>query len=166
MRVNYYQVLGVGPGADARQLKAAYHRLALRYHPDQRLQVEGGNEHADAKFLLITEAYKCLSKPECRAEFDRELQGYLSEKRCHICTSCGTINRIQRLPADKEAACGSCHHVLLLTDNERQAINQPRRSGSARRVVARLKGEARSIAGEMALAGLRAVVRRIAKDLP
>lgn len=166
MRINYYQILGVGPSADARQLKAAYHRLALRYHPDQRLPVEGGNEQADAAFLLITEAYKCLSKPACRAEFDRELQGYLSEKQCHICPGCGTINRIQRVPTDKEAVCGSCHHVLPLTDTERQAINQPRRSGAARRVVARIKGEARSIAGEMALAGLRAVVRRIAKDLP
>lgn len=166
MRVNYYQILGVGPGADTRQIKGAYHGLALRYHPDQRLSVEGGNEHADAKFLLITEAYKCLSKPECRAEFDRELQAYLNEKRCHICTGCGTINRIQRIPADKEAVCGSCHQVLSLTDKERQATNQPRRTGTARRVVARLKGEARSIAGEMALAGLRAVVRRIAKDLP
>lgn len=168
MRVNYYQILGVGPGADARQIKTAYRRLALRYHPDQRLPVEGNSEHADAQFLLITEAYKCLSKPECRAEFDQELQAYLQEKRCHLCAGCGTINRIQRLPADKEAVCGACHHVLPLTDSERQVINQnqPRRNGTTRRVFTRLKGEARSIAGEMALAGLRAVVRRIAKDLP
>mgnify|MGYP000665123303 CR=1 FL=1 len=166
MRVNYYQILGVGPGADARQIKTAHRRLALRYHPDQRLPVEGDSEHADAQFLLITEAYKCLSNPECRAEFDQELQAYLQEKRCHLCAGCGTINRIQRLPVDKEAVCGACHHVLPLTDSERQDINQPRRNGTTRRVLTRLKGEARSIAGEMALAGLRAVVRRIAKDLP
>lgn len=163
--VNHYRILGIGPTADPQQIRAAYHRLALRYHPDQRMPLAEGNADADAKFLLITDAYKVLSNATRRAEYDAALNRYLEERVCFICGSCGTFNRIRQVPDDKEAICGSCHEVLPLTAEQRAQINRVPRSPTSSRVVDRLKGEARSIAGEMAMAGLRAVVRRLARNM-
>jgi len=62
-RKDYHQILGVAPGATERQIKAAYRRLALRYHPDL-------NDAADAgeKFNEINRAYEFLLKHGSRGE--------------------------------------------------------------------------------------------------
>lgn len=66
-RPDYYEVLGVGRGADAAQLKSAYRKLAMRYHPDRN-----PNDHAAAeRFKEASEAYAVLSDPEKRARYDR-----------------------------------------------------------------------------------------------
>ena len=63
---DYYQVLGVSQNASDEQIKKAFRKLALQYHPDRNK-----DESADAKFKEINEAYHVLSDPEKRANYDR-----------------------------------------------------------------------------------------------
>lgn len=63
---DYYDVLGVARNAGADELKKAFRRLAMRFHPDRNQ--EAG---AEAKFKEVNEAYEVLSDPEKRAMYDR-----------------------------------------------------------------------------------------------
>lgn len=67
MPTDYYAVLGVARDADEKEIKAAYRRLARKYHPD----VNPGDKSAEAKFKEISEAYEVLSDPEKRKLYDR-----------------------------------------------------------------------------------------------
>ena len=62
---NYYRVLRVESAADEATIKAAFRRLALRYHPDRT-----GNSRAARRFQEIREAYEVLSDPEKRRAYD------------------------------------------------------------------------------------------------
>lgn len=64
---DYYEVLGVSKDADEQEIKKAYRRLARQYHPD----VNKDDPDAEAKFKEVGEAYKVLSTPEARAQYDR-----------------------------------------------------------------------------------------------
>ncbi len=66
MRADYYQLLDVTPEASAKELKAAYYRRALRYHPDRN----AGDPAAEERFKLVAEAYRTLGVPERRREYD------------------------------------------------------------------------------------------------
>lgn len=64
---DYYQILGVGRQASKDQIKKAYRKLALQYHPDRN----PNNKEAENKFKEANEAYQVLSNPEKRAHYDR-----------------------------------------------------------------------------------------------
>src|SRR5262245_53408379 len=64
---DYYEVLGVGRDVGAEDLKRAYRRLAMQYHPDRN----GGNAEAEARFKEATDAYQVLSDPDKRQRYDR-----------------------------------------------------------------------------------------------
>lgn len=67
---DYYKILGVEPAADDKAIKAAYRKLARKYHPD--VSKEAG---AEDKFKEATEAYEVLGTPDKRAEYD-EIRKY------------------------------------------------------------------------------------------
>lgn len=63
---DYYQILGVDRNATDDEIKRAYRRLAMKYHPDRC----SGDKEAEEKFKEINEAYEVLSDPEKRARYD------------------------------------------------------------------------------------------------
>jgi molecular chaperone DnaJ len=64
---DYYEVLGVRRGADEEEIKRAYRRLAMQYHPDRN----AGDGEAEAKFKEAAEAYEVLRDPPKRQRYDR-----------------------------------------------------------------------------------------------
>jgi len=64
---DYYEVLGVSKSADEKDLKAAFRKLAMQYHPDRN----PGDKASEAAFKEINEAYDSLKDPQKRAAYDR-----------------------------------------------------------------------------------------------
>ncbi len=67
MAKDYYALLGVAKDASAEDIKKAYRKLAIKYHPDKN----PGDKKAEEKFKEITEAYAVLSDPEKRKQYDQ-----------------------------------------------------------------------------------------------
>jgi molecular chaperone DnaJ len=65
---DYYAVLGVTRSSDAQEIKSAYKKLALQYHPDRNPE---NKDEATEKFKEISEAYSVLADPQKRAMYDR-----------------------------------------------------------------------------------------------
>ena len=64
--MDYYKTLGVNKGASDSEIKKAYRKLAMKYHPDHTK----GDKTAEEKFKKISEAYAVLSDPEKRKQYD------------------------------------------------------------------------------------------------
>jgi molecular chaperone DnaJ len=64
---DYYETLGVGKNASEEEMKRAYRRMAVKYHPDKN----PGDKEAEAKFKECAEAYEVLSDPEKRKRYDQ-----------------------------------------------------------------------------------------------
>jgi curved DNA-binding protein len=69
---DYYQTLGVPRAASGDDIKKAYRKLAMKYHPDRNR----GKKDAEEKFKEINEAYEVLSDPQKRARFDKVGSAY------------------------------------------------------------------------------------------
>jgi len=64
---DFYQVLGLERSASAEEIKKAYRKMALQFHPDRN----PGNKEAEDKFKEAAEAYEVLSDPNKRARYDQ-----------------------------------------------------------------------------------------------
>ncbi|KAF4747989.1 DnaJ sub B member 9, partial [Perkinsus olseni] len=65
---DYYKILGIPRSASESQIKAAYRKAALKWHPDKNTD---NKEEAEKKFYDISEAYEALSDPEKRKIYDQ-----------------------------------------------------------------------------------------------
>ncbi|SDG67235.1 curved DNA-binding protein [Psychroflexus sediminis] len=64
--IDYYKILGLSKKATEKEIKAAYRKLARKYHPD----LNPNNQEAETKFKQVSEAYEVLSNPENRKKYD------------------------------------------------------------------------------------------------
>ena len=64
---DYYEVLGVSRNASAQELKKAFKKLAMKYHPDRNPD----DQSAAEKFKEAAEAYEILSDPEKKSTYDQ-----------------------------------------------------------------------------------------------
>src|SRR5512135_1546541 len=64
---DYYEVLGVGRSASPEEIKKAYRKLAMQFHPDRN----PGNLSAEEKFKEAAEAYEVLGDPQKRQRYDQ-----------------------------------------------------------------------------------------------
>ena len=68
---DFYQILGVDKNSNSEEIKKAYRKLAVKYHPDKNPE----DKKAEEKFKEISEAYDTLSDPQKRRKYDFDLQG-------------------------------------------------------------------------------------------
>ena len=66
-KIDYYETLGLGNNASRSEIKNAYRKLAMKYHPDQN---HGNEEWAHEKFKDINEAFSVLGNPEKKRQYD------------------------------------------------------------------------------------------------
>jgi curved DNA-binding protein len=74
---DYYKILGVERSANADEIKKAYRKLAMKYHPDRNQ----GNKQSEDRFKEINEAYEVLSDPTKRGRYDQLGESYSSWQR-------------------------------------------------------------------------------------
>ncbi|MBP5398409.1 MAG: molecular chaperone DnaJ [Bacteroidales bacterium] len=69
---DYYEVLGVGKNATEQEIKSAYRKMAIKYHPDKHINdTEAQKKEAEEKFKEASEAYSVLSDPDKKARYDQ-----------------------------------------------------------------------------------------------
>ena len=91
---DYYKILGVEPTADDKAIKAAYRKLARKYHPDVSKEKD-----AEAKFKDASEAYEALKSADKRAEYD-DLRRYGQHGQPFQGTPGGQRGRFRRRRSD------------------------------------------------------------------
>lgn len=105
---DYYQILGLPAGASATEVKNAYHKLALKYHPDKN----PNNTNAEYIFKQITEAYNCLSNPADKLLYDMQFS-VQQQSRAHV------YRDDKKIPGSEKATGYSNSHAHHLSESEK-----------------------------------------------
>jgi len=79
MMANYYELLEISPDSDPGQIRVAYRKQAMRWHPDKN----PGDKQAEERFKRITEAYSVLSDPGSRMKYDQSLRENQADAAFH-----------------------------------------------------------------------------------
>lgn len=91
MGKDYYAILAVSSTANDEEVKKAYRKLAVKWHPDKN---PNNREFAEAKFKEVAEAYDVLSDPEKRRIYDQVGEGKLGNMCLSVrCMSCAVTVR-------------------------------------------------------------------------
>ena len=115
MGENFYELLGLAPGASDNQIKSAYRKLAKAHHPD----ANPGNPEAETRFKEINAAYRALMCPEKRNEYDHRRNAVDAETDRVVrpeSFSTGHIRSMacamRRLKKDPQAIRGAAHRAF------------------------------------------------------
>ena len=73
---DYYEVLGVEKTASEEEIKKAYRKIAIKYHPDRN----PGDKQAEEKFKEAAEAYNILHDPQKRQQYDQSTDLWVAEQ--------------------------------------------------------------------------------------
>ncbi|KYC45683.1 MAG: chaperone protein DnaJ [Candidatus Methanofastidiosum methylothiophilum] len=77
-KIDYYEAIGgISPSSNIKEIKKAYRKKALEYHPDKN---PGKEDWAKSKFLELKEVYEILIDKEKKSKYDRERDEYFSSK--------------------------------------------------------------------------------------
>ena len=68
---DYYAILGIDKNADERDIKRAYKKMAMKYHPDRNSETEESKKLAEKNFIDVNDAYSVLSDPKKRSMYDQ-----------------------------------------------------------------------------------------------
>lgn len=100
---NYYDILGVERNATQAQIKAAYRKLAKKYHPDS-----AGSEEDKERFQEIQEAYAVLSDPEKRKMY--HYYGHETYRKSYHAQHTSYTGQEEEGSGTKDGHCGACAH--------------------------------------------------------
>ena len=81
MTKNYYQILGVEKKAEKEQIRKAYLKLSLRWHPDNN---PDNKEEAEQKFKEIGKAYAVLSDPVKKSSYDSSIREFVFDESIDV----------------------------------------------------------------------------------
>lgn len=95
MQLNYYALLGLKRNATSAEIKAAYKKLALQYHPDKHQ----GNTYFEEQFKQVNAAYQILSNPNKRYFYDQKLEFVAQQQRAQQYAQSTYQETRQRRPA-------------------------------------------------------------------
>ncbi len=107
----YWSLLGLQPGSDANQLKQAFKREAMRWHPD----LNKNDKNAEERFKWINEAYKVLSDPKSRFEWETAGRPAIEIFDSYDCKHLDPVdNEVQSISKGKNKGFSSLEKFVVL----------------------------------------------------
>lgn len=152
---NYYHILRVGFTATTPEIKLAYHKRAREVHPDT------ARNRDSSAFTELAEAYRVLSDPSTREEYDAQIQRFLKGRNLYMCSACGRANSIPKIPPGYKPVCASCQHALPVDEPQRRSGERTVLVTTALEVLDEFGGEAVKLAGDALQVGLGHLRQRL-----